>query len=318
MKKFNIPPGEFEVNVKKPNAKSNASETSSTVDILISNLIEDEENEKLCGEITQESIDSLALDIKHDGFKGSILAYPIEDGLYRIESGHKRVRAAKKAGLTKLPVIITKPPKTDSERRYRLISMNLHTRENPKPTDTARRAAALIESIIDIKKENGESIGIMEAQSIAAKQLECSEKSIEKYRQLIKLTASLQKLADDGVSWSALTSASSLPADKQDLLATFINNEVASAGVENISRPWIIKRIQNMRNQMIEEETVMPRVSVKRRDGAKLISKCAKEFEDIIGGNVIIHEKNKKEAIENLKNIRAAIDKKLAELDVEE
>ena len=44
MKKFNIPPGEFEVNAKKPNAKSNASETSSTVDILISNLIEDEEN----------------------------------------------------------------------------------------------------------------------------------------------------------------------------------------------------------------------------------------------------------------------------------
>ena len=120
MKKFNIPPGEFEVNAKKPNAKSNASETSSTVDILISNLIEDEENEKLCGEITQESIDSLALDIKHDGFKGSILAYTIEDGLYRIESGHKRVRAAKKAGLTKLPVIITKTPKTDSERRIAL------------------------------------------------------------------------------------------------------------------------------------------------------------------------------------------------------
>lgn len=318
MKKFNIPKDEFEVKIRQKSTDSKTVNTRSTADIPIANLVEDEENEQLCGEITQESVDSLALDIKNDGFKGIILAYPIEDGLYRIESGHKRVRAAKKAGLTELPVIITNPPKTDSERRYRLISMNLHTRENPKPTDTARRAASLIEAIIDIKKENGESIGILDAQSIAAKQLECSEKSIEKYRQLLKLTPNLQKLADDGVSWSALTSASSLPADKQDLLATFINNEVTNSGVENISRTWIIKRIQNMKNQMIEEETVTPRIAVKRRDGAKLIAKCAKEFEDIIGGNVIIHEKNKKEAVENLKSIRAAIDKKLSELDVEE
>ena len=37
--------------------------------------------------------------MKEYGFQGVILAYPIEGGKYRIESGHRRRLAARKAGI---------------------------------------------------------------------------------------------------------------------------------------------------------------------------------------------------------------------------
>lgn len=54
---------------------------SGVIDVPVENLILDEENITIFGDFNQDSIDSLSKDIENDGFKGTILAYPIrKDG----------------------------------------------------------------------------------------------------------------------------------------------------------------------------------------------------------------------------------------------
>ena len=72
-----------------------------------------------------------------------------------------------------------------------------------------------------------------------------------------------------------------------------------------------------MRQQVIEEgeKIAAPRTNLKRRDGAKLIAKCAHDIEGIISSNVFIKDSNKEESVKYLKNMREIINKKLSELE---
>ena len=97
-----------------------------------------------------------------------------------------------------------------------------------------------------------------------------------------------------------------------------IRNEAETVGVENISRQWILNLIAKARNEELGEiDIIPPKVSTRRRDGAKIIAKCAKDFEDILNNNAVIKNSSKEKAIEDLKNIREIIDKKLTELEEE-
>lgn len=295
---------------------------SGVIDVPVENLILDEENITIFGDFNQDSIDSLSKDIENDGFKGTILAYPIrKDGdlqFYQIESGHKRYLAAKQAGLKKVPVIVTEIPKSDAERRLRLISMNLHTRETPKPSILANEAAILLNSIRELREEEGVSTDMTTLTQLVAERMERSTKAIEKYRQFKKLIPKLQDLADEGASWSALVNCSSLSPERQEMIAFKIRNEAETVGVENISRQWILNLIAKARNEELGEiDIIPPKVSTRRRDGAKIIAKCAKDFEDILNNNAVIKNSSKEKAIEDLKNIREIIDKKLTELEEE-
>ena len=282
----------------------------------------DPDNSIIFGEITKDSVDALSDDVKEDGFKGTILAYPIEkkDGVqyYQIESGHKRYLAAKQAGLNTVPVTVTEPPKSDAERRLRLISMNLHNRENPKPSVQANKAKYLFDSIKELREEDGLATDSTTLTLLIAKKMEKSVKSIEKYRQFLKLSPKLQALADEGASWSALVNCSTLSPERQEMIAFKIKNEAEIIGIENISKQWITNLIAKARNEELGEIDIMPpKVSTRRRDGAKIIAKCAKDFEDILNNNVVIKNSNKEKAIEDLKSIREIIDKKLTELEEE-
>ena len=52
----------------------------------------------------------------------------------------------------------------------------------------------------------------------------------------------------------------------------------------------------------------------KRRDGSKIITKCLKDFDDLVNGNAVFKENEKHIAVENLKKLRENIDKKIDEL----
>ena len=54
-----------------------------------------------------EEMEALALSIKENGVLSPVVVRPIEDtGDYEIISGHRRIFAAKKAGLTEVPALI--------------------------------------------------------------------------------------------------------------------------------------------------------------------------------------------------------------------
>lgn len=310
--KFEVPEDEYAIETRPlryPNL------TSDIALISEEQLIFDEENSDIYGAESSETVKELANEMKRNGFQGTIMAYPITTGMkpqYKVESGHRRLMAARAAGIKSIPVSITKPPVTDAERRLRLIAMNLHSRGPLLPSVTARIINTLMESNKAEQERKNLPTDKATLIGLVASQMELSEKSITKYRQFYKIVPELKDIADSGVSWSALVSCSSLPEDIQRNIAATITAEIKRVGAENVSRPWILALIDKIKSG--EEPKVKAKVVVKRRDGAKIISKYVKEFDDIINGTAVVKEADKKDAIENLLKIRENINKALERL----
>lgn len=148
---------------------------------------------------------------------------------------------------------------------------------------------------------------------IVSTEMELSTKSIDKYKALLKLVPKLQVLADSGIAFSALIQAVTLPEDKQEMLAFSINSEISESGIDNISRQWVINKIEILRREFYDEPK-QPKKIAKRRDGSKIITKCLKDFDDLVNGNAVFKENEKHIAVENLKKLRENIDKKIDEL----
>ena len=312
-KKFSIPEDEYIV--KKPHKDKNQNGIKL---ISINDLLMDESNSAIYGG-TLEDITSLTNEIKENGFKGVILAYPVIIDLktkYRIESGHRRYLAAKQAGLTELPVIETTIPKSEAERHIRLIKMNLHNRVYV-PSVKAKEITTLVEDYKTIYQENGQRIDMASITEKVAADEELSTKSIDKYRQFTKLIPELQKMADSGVPWSALIQCASFPEEQQQLIALAIRTEIDRLGdAENISRQWIVSLITRRRQEMAGIEEKAKLVS-KRRNGATIIRNWMKDMDDMMSGNVVFRGKSKQEAISSLKKLQYCISQKLSELEKE-
>ena len=134
-----------------------AKENNNLITLPITQLVMDPDNESIFGKIELGSIVNFSSEIEHNGFKGAIMAYPIDtdDGKkYQIESGHRRFLAAKEAGLEELPVIVTEPPLSDTERKIRLIDMNMQNRDL-KPSVLANVASVLLDNITAEEEKDG-------------------------------------------------------------------------------------------------------------------------------------------------------------------
>ena len=113
-------------------------------------------------------------------------------------------------------------------------------------------------------------------------------------------------------SYSILFSKSLLPDSIASILFS-INSEISESGIDNISRQWVINKIEILRREFYDEPK-QPKKIAKRRDGSKIITKCLKDFDDLVNGNAVFKENEKHIAVENLKKLRENIDKKIDEL----
>ena len=68
----------------------------SIIHVTDDQLVDDPSNISLYGEYEVEELSEI---MKNRGFQGVILAYPVGDGKYMIEAGHRRRYAAKKSGV---------------------------------------------------------------------------------------------------------------------------------------------------------------------------------------------------------------------------
>ena len=113
--------------------------------INIKHLKEQELNAQ---EMPKHQFDALVRNIKNDGELQS-LVYVHQpdgpDGEIRIISGHHRVRAAYKAGLTEVPCIVETAPLTTAQIRARQLAHNqIHGESDPK------LVAQILEEIDDV------------------------------------------------------------------------------------------------------------------------------------------------------------------------
>src|SRR6266516_3774838 len=87
-----------------------------------------------------DALSGLAASIETTGVVQPLLVRPLHDGSYELIAGERRWRAARQAGLEKVPAIVR-----DSEQAERLQVALIENmvRENLNPIDEARACAAL-------------------------------------------------------------------------------------------------------------------------------------------------------------------------------
>ncbi len=187
-------------------------------------------------------LEELATSIKNNGFFGDIAAYQLPNGMYRIESGHRRYHAARMAGLKRVPVLIREAPKSMIERRVRLTMWNMHGRKYT-PMDIGRLVQFTYDTI-EMKKKSGEVQGsIVE---MTAEELGISTTNVSRYKSLLALIPELQRLVESGeYSWAILAKASQLDPAKQEMLYKRIINQ---GKIHTITGKWIDAEIEEFKH----------------------------------------------------------------------
>lgn len=300
-------------------------EQKSRLIYLTDDMLEDDpDNMEIYG---ASDVDALAEDMRKYGFQGVILAYKHGDK-YRIESGHRRREAGRKAAVKEYPVFETDPPKTGWERILRLNRANIHGRKYLAMV-TARLAQSLFDAHteeIKYKKANGmiEEGDITSINELVAIDLEIDSKTVSKYRALLNLIPELQELANEKVAWSALSSAGTLEKDYQEELLELINEKFIK-DKKYPDRKWIQQRIDLLKLQQTSGLTGVQEVPsdkdadkgrVRRKNGTKTVINTSKKLREVLDNDAIYKKDEIPFVIETLKNLKLSIERKLDELEI--
>ena len=103
-----------------------------------------------------EALTALAASIEASGVIQPLLVRPLPDGSYELIAGERRWRAARQAGLEKVPAVVR-----DSERAERLQVALIENmvREDLNPVEEAKACVALVEDLGLSKEELARRIG---------------------------------------------------------------------------------------------------------------------------------------------------------------
>ncbi len=106
--------------------------------------------------LKEEKIDELVKSIKEHGILQPILARPLGQGHYEIIAGERRWRAAQKAGLLKVPVLVKD---VEDIRMLEIALVENVQREDLNPIELAKAYRALVEQFDLTQEELSNKIG---------------------------------------------------------------------------------------------------------------------------------------------------------------
>jgi ParB family chromosome partitioning protein len=104
----------------------------------------------------EDALQSLADSIRARGILQPVLVRPKPDGTYELIAGERRWRAAKLAGLERVPALVR--PRDDSDALELALIENM-AREDLNPVEEARACAALVEELGLSREEVGLRVG---------------------------------------------------------------------------------------------------------------------------------------------------------------
>ena len=126
--------------------------------------------------VDEARLDELSRSIKDSGIIQPILVRPVSDGRYEIVAGERRWRAAQRAGLLKVPVIVRDVP---DEKRLELALIENVQRENLNPIEEARAYRRLSDQFQMTQERIAEAVGKDRA-------------TVANYQRLLSLPAEVQ------------------------------------------------------------------------------------------------------------------------------
>ena len=187
-----------------------------------------------------EEMEALALSIKENGILSPVVVRPIEDtDDYEIISGHRRIFAAKKAGLTEVPALIYAI--SHEEAIIALVDSNLH-REHILPSEKAFAYKMKMDALSHQGKRTdltSDQVGL----KLSAEQVsnDDSATQVKRYIRLTNLIKPLLDMVDEGkIAFTPAVELSFLNDTEQADLVEVI--EVCEA-TPNLSQAQRLKKI---------------------------------------------------------------------------
>ena len=175
-----------------------------------------------------EEMEMLTQSIKENGILSPLIVRPIENSEYEIISGHRRLFASKRAGLTEVPAFVYEMDR--DKATIALVDSNLH-REHLLPSEKAFAYKMKVEAM----SRQGKRTDLTSSQvgkrlntyEVIAEESGESRNQIHRYIRLTKLLPELLKFVDDGqISFTPAVELSYLnDIEQRDLLQAMELND---------------------------------------------------------------------------------------------
>jgi ParB family chromosome partitioning protein len=165
-------------------------------------------------------MDALVESIKEQGILSPLIVRPSEAGEYEVISGHRRLHAAEKAGLTEVPALIY--PLSREEAAIAVVDSNLH-REHILPSEKAFAYKLKMEALSQQGKHALSQVATKtDTAAQIGKDTGESRDQVFRYIRLTKLIPEiLEKVDEDKIALTPAVELSYLSArEQQDLLET--------------------------------------------------------------------------------------------------
>ena len=167
-----------------------------TVEIRISDIYEFENHPFKV--LDDNKMDELVESVKENGILTPVLVRPDDEGTYEMISGHRRLRAATKAGLQTVPAIIK--PMTNDEAIITMVDSNVQ-REEILPSERAYS----LKMKMDAMKRQGERVDLtsnhngrkLETAAIVGEEIGIGQTQVRRYVRLTKLIPEVLELVDN-------------------------------------------------------------------------------------------------------------------------
>ena len=195
--------------------------------------------------VDDESMLRTTESIAQFGVLTPLLVRPLDDGSLEIISGHRRVHAAKAAGLTEVPVIIRNM--TDDEAVVLMVDSNLQ-RENILPSERAFAYKMKLEAMkrqgerTDLQGEGtsgqiGQKLSGVVSRDILAEQAGDSSRNVQRYIRLTYLIPELLEMVDQQkISFNPAVELSYLTPEEQQHVIEAMDYTQASPSLSQAMR----------------------------------------------------------------------------------
>lgn len=139
-----------------------------------------------------EEMDALVESIRMNGILTPLIVRPLENGEYEVVSGHRRLYAARKAGLETVPAIIM--PMSRDEAAVAVVDSNLH-REHLLPSEKAFAYKLKMEALNHQGVTSGQ-VGQKWSRDVISDA--DSGRQVQRYIRLTHLIPSILSMVDEG------------------------------------------------------------------------------------------------------------------------
>lgn len=149
--------------------------------------------------VDNEEMDQLTWSILTQGLLTPLVVRSLENGEYEVISGHRRLHACKKAGIEKVPALITEMDRDTAA--IALVDSNLH-REKILPSEKAYAYKLKLEAM----KRQGQRTDLTSGQvgpklrsdEVIAQEADDSARQVKRYIRLTNLIPGILQMVDEG------------------------------------------------------------------------------------------------------------------------